>query len=137
MQRAAWLNIAAGWEFPKIRGTLFWGPSNKDPTIYGAILGSPIFGNSQMASKHGLQQKKCPSNPTELHTLRVCCSSCCYNPEEDMSLILLLQLFVESSAQYVYHSSYKSCCCFRWCPRASALYDPESATEACCYCCCS
>ena len=21
------------WEFPKIRGTLFWGPSNKDPTI--------------------------------------------------------------------------------------------------------
>ena len=25
----------------KIRGTLFWGPYNKDP----AILGSPIFGN--------------------------------------------------------------------------------------------
>ena len=21
------------WEFPKIRGTLFWGPYNKDPTI--------------------------------------------------------------------------------------------------------
>ena len=21
------------WELPKIRGTLFWGPSNKDPTI--------------------------------------------------------------------------------------------------------
>ena len=21
------------WEFPKIGGTLFWGPSNKDPTI--------------------------------------------------------------------------------------------------------
>ena len=21
------------WEFPKIRGTLLWGPSNKDPTI--------------------------------------------------------------------------------------------------------
>ena len=20
------------WEFPKIRGTLFWGPDNKDPT---------------------------------------------------------------------------------------------------------
>ena len=31
------------WEFPKIRGTIFWGPYNKDP-----ILGSPIFGNSQM-----------------------------------------------------------------------------------------
>ena len=33
------------WEFPKIRGTLFWGPYNKDPTIWGTILGSPIFGN--------------------------------------------------------------------------------------------
>ena len=21
------------WEFPKIRGTLFWGPQNEDPTI--------------------------------------------------------------------------------------------------------
>ena len=21
------------WQFPKIRGTLFWGPYNKDPTI--------------------------------------------------------------------------------------------------------
>ena len=21
------------WEFPKIRGTLFWGPYNKDPTV--------------------------------------------------------------------------------------------------------
>ena len=21
------------WEFPKIRGTLFWGPYTKDPTI--------------------------------------------------------------------------------------------------------
>ena len=33
------------WEFPKIRGTLFWGPY-RDPTIQGSILGSPIFGNS-------------------------------------------------------------------------------------------
>ena len=24
---------AIGWEFPKIGGTLFWGPYNKDPTI--------------------------------------------------------------------------------------------------------
>ena len=23
----------AEWEFPKIRGTSFWGPYNKDPTI--------------------------------------------------------------------------------------------------------
>ena len=28
----------------------FWGPYNKDPTIYiyGTTLGSPIFGNSHM-----------------------------------------------------------------------------------------
>ena len=25
------------WEFPKIRGTLFWGLFNKDPTIWGTI----------------------------------------------------------------------------------------------------
>ena len=35
------------WEFPKIRGTRFGGPYNKDPTIEGTIFGSPIFGNSQ------------------------------------------------------------------------------------------
>ena len=33
------------WGFPKTRGTLFWGPYNKDPTIWCTILGSPIFGN--------------------------------------------------------------------------------------------
>ena len=38
------------WEFPKIRGTSFW-PYNKDPTILGTILGSPIFGNSQLGYK--------------------------------------------------------------------------------------
>ena len=26
-----------------------WGPHNKDPTIWGTIIGSPIFGNSHMA----------------------------------------------------------------------------------------
>ena len=36
------------WEFPKIRGTLSWGPYNKDPTIWDTILGSPIFGNSHI-----------------------------------------------------------------------------------------
>ena len=25
------------WEFPKIRGTLFWVPYNKDPTIQGTM----------------------------------------------------------------------------------------------------
>ena len=29
--------------FPKIRGTSFWGPHNKDPSILGSILGFPLF----------------------------------------------------------------------------------------------
>ena len=38
-----------GREFPKIGGVpYFGGPYNKDPTILGTILGSPIFGNSHM-----------------------------------------------------------------------------------------
>ena len=32
-------------EFPNIRGTLFGGPYNKDATIMGTILGSPILKN--------------------------------------------------------------------------------------------
>ena len=27
------VKLYTNWEFPKIRGTLFWGPYNKDPTI--------------------------------------------------------------------------------------------------------
>ena len=30
-------------------GTLYWGPYNKDPTIWGTILGPPIVGNSLWA----------------------------------------------------------------------------------------
>ena len=30
------------------RGTVFWGPYNKDPAFQGITLGSPIFGNSHM-----------------------------------------------------------------------------------------
>ena len=44
-QRSPWFEI---WDFPKIRGTLSWGPCSKDPTILGAMLGSPIFGNSHL-----------------------------------------------------------------------------------------
>ena len=36
------------WEFPKIRVTLFGGPYNN--TIWGTILGSPIFGNAHLKS---------------------------------------------------------------------------------------
>ena len=50
------------WEFPKMKGTVFWGPSNKNPTIEGTILGSPIFGNPHF----GLQ-----SWSSALHALRV------------------------------------------------------------------
>ena len=32
------------WGFPKIRGTLFGGPYNKDYNIWGSILGYPYFG---------------------------------------------------------------------------------------------
>ena len=35
----------------KLLGTLLWGPYNKDPTIQGTILGSPIFGNSRHGSR--------------------------------------------------------------------------------------
>ena len=37
-------------EFPQIRGTLFWGPYNKDHTIWDTILGSPMFGNSRIVN---------------------------------------------------------------------------------------
>ena len=43
------LNVwVAIWDFPKSRGALLWGPYNKDPTISGTILGSPIFGNPHL-----------------------------------------------------------------------------------------
>ena len=31
------------WEFQKMRGTLFWGPYSKDPTILGYSIGVPYF----------------------------------------------------------------------------------------------
>ena len=37
-------------ELPKMRGTLFWCPQNKDPKTCGIISGSPVFGNSHMVS---------------------------------------------------------------------------------------
>ena len=40
--------LAVTWEFPKIGGTLFSGPYNKDPIISGTKLGSSIFGNSHI-----------------------------------------------------------------------------------------
>ena len=32
------------WEFPKIRGTIFGGPYNKDYNILGSVFGSPYLG---------------------------------------------------------------------------------------------
>ena len=39
-------NCILTWEFPIIRATLFWGPYDKDPTIWSTILlgfGVPYF----------------------------------------------------------------------------------------------
>ena len=38
------------WEFPKIRGPYLGAPYNKDPTMSGTILGSPIIGNPQVSA---------------------------------------------------------------------------------------
>ena len=32
------------------KGTFFWGPYNKDPTIQGTISGAPIFGNPHLSA---------------------------------------------------------------------------------------
>ena len=40
-----------------MRGTLFWGPYNKDPTMQGYILGSPVFGNAHIVA-YGFTMKE-------------------------------------------------------------------------------
>ena len=40
--------VHKGSGIPEVRGTLFLGPYNKDPTIWGTRLGSLILGKSQM-----------------------------------------------------------------------------------------
>ena len=40
------------WEFPKIRGTFFGGPYNKDYGILGSISGSPYLG--KLPSKYAV-----------------------------------------------------------------------------------
>ena len=39
----------------KNRATSFWGPYHRDPTIWGTILGSPIFGNSHFSNRFNFQ----------------------------------------------------------------------------------
>ena len=36
------------WEFPKIRGTLFWGPFSQDPTILGYYIRVPYFSETSI-----------------------------------------------------------------------------------------
>ena len=48
------LSFTTGLSPLKIRGTLFWGPYNKDPTIWGTILGSPYFQNPPFVQAAGL-----------------------------------------------------------------------------------
>ena len=33
LDRVRFFLLQSIWEFPKIRGTIFWGPYNKDPTF--------------------------------------------------------------------------------------------------------
>ena len=51
------ISLGIMWGFPKIRVFFFFffgggggGPYNKDPAIWGTIWGSPIFGNSHVAT---------------------------------------------------------------------------------------
>ena len=44
--RSNTMHAIVRWEFPKIRGTVLWGPYDKDPTTI--LRGSPIFRNSQI-----------------------------------------------------------------------------------------
>ena len=41
------------WEFPKMRGTLLWGPYNKDPTIWGTIHWGPLFSETPYVKIQG------------------------------------------------------------------------------------
>ena len=48
----------------KVGVPYFGGPYNKDPTIWGTILGSPIFGNSHILHGHMKPQGEPPAlNP--------------------------------------------------------------------------
>ena len=40
------------WEFPKIRGTLYWGPYRKGSYYLGYYIRVPIFGNSHIIMQH-------------------------------------------------------------------------------------
>ena len=57
------------WEFPKIRGTLFWSPYNKDPTISGTISGTPFCGNSHVAWSPRLTQRPAYARNLTLETM--------------------------------------------------------------------
>ena len=57
------------------RGTLLWGPYNKDPTFLGTILGSPIFGNSHIDGPEGACQ---PTAGTGTVFVCVCACFCVF-----------------------------------------------------------
>ena len=52
-------SLETTWEFPKIRSTLFWGPYNEDPTVWGTILG-PLFSETSTSEVEA-------GNPSNLH----------------------------------------------------------------------
>ena len=49
--------------FPKIRGTFFGGPNNKDYSILGSILGYPYFGKLPYGGTYISQLEKVCSSP--------------------------------------------------------------------------
>ena len=103
-----WAQSAPGmagitWEFPKNRGTLFWGPDIKDPTISGTILGSPIFGNSHIV---GPAQESCSL------ASRLLCFAFCLRPRpsnqhlshERFNIpVAIVQIQYSISSQTVYY----------------------------------
>ena len=52
------------------KGTIFWGPQIKDPTIWGTILGSPIFGNPQIGNPCRQKGLECTHSATKPRSLR-------------------------------------------------------------------
>ena len=76
------------WEFPKIRGTLLWGPHIKDYCILGSILGSPHFGKlKDVYIDRGVHVRSSVGSRLIASGETVCCKPqpsrhCCFvNPE--------------------------------------------------------
>ena len=77
------------WEFPRIRGTLFWGPYKKHPTIWGTTYSGPLFSET----------------PTCRHTYTY---TYCHI-HVDMPLHLHLQMQIQVHYTYAYRQAESVC----------------------------